>query len=81
MPLTVEINKYIKKASWVLAELFKIINNNNNSPCIWYICQDQRWPTFLNHVKELLLVLAFNIDVEMFAGFKCPVFVHPHVVW
>lgn len=33
------------------------------------------------HIKELQLVLAFNLVVETFAGFKCPVFAHTHVVW
>ena len=30
------------------------------------------------HVKALLPDLAFNIDLETFAGFKCPVFAHNH---
>lgn len=32
-------------------------------------------------IKESQLVLAFNLEVETFAGFKCPVFAHTHVVW
>lgn len=33
------------------------------------------------HIKELQLVLAFSLEVETFAGFKCPVFAQTHVVW